>query len=88
MTIYRQGSYFPSYPDEVHNNHFFNGKDNDLVLTHTETFSFTCDYKMAYYPFDTQKCTLIFVLMVICHISGLCIKKCIFRAMITNWWNC
>ena len=50
---------------EIHNNHIYEGNENELILDRIYTTSFTCDFNMALYPFDVQECNLIFVLKVI-----------------------
>ncbi len=64
MTIVRKGSFSISPLSDTHNNHVYGGIDNDVVLTRADTIEFTCEYNMGSYPFDTQKCSMIFVLLV------------------------
>ncbi len=64
MTIERQGNATRSSLDELYHNEYYDGGENDINLFHLYTIEFTCEFDMAYYPFDTQKCSMIFVLQV------------------------
>ena len=48
----------------IQNDHIYYGEENVLILSQTYTTSFTCKYDMGAYPFDVQKCSMIFVLEV------------------------
>ncbi len=65
MTIDRMGTATKSPMTDVHNNHFYAGGDNDINLFHGYTIDFSCLFDMSYYPFDTQKCSMIFTLQVL-----------------------
>ena len=41
----------PESVDEAEN---FSGSENSLVMNQTYTHTFQCNYKLSYYPFDTQ----------------------------------
>ena len=43
----------------------FKGKQNDLELSHVLETYFICRYNMALYPFDTQTCSLDFLLIAV-----------------------
>ena len=64
MLIKRTGKYHISEINHLHNNHMYDGKDNDLVLSRIFTTKFICEYQLVYYPFDTQSCDLVFVMQV------------------------
>ena len=48
--------------EELQNDHVYKGIENDLILSQVYTTSFTCEYDMAGYPFDNQKCSMIFTM--------------------------
>ena len=64
ITINRNGAYKTSTMTEIHNNHIYAGSENELLLARIYTTSFTCDFNMVLYPFDTQECNMIFTLKV------------------------
>ena len=61
----RNGTATVSPMNEIQNDHIYLGIENDLVLSQVYTTSFTCMFGMQGYPFDTQKCSMIFILEVI-----------------------
>ena len=69
ITIKRKGGYEKSTMTEIYNNHIYAGHDNDLLLSRIYTTSFTCNFKMALYPFDVQECNMIFIMKVIKHVT-------------------
>ena len=64
MTILRNGSFVISPMDKLYNNHLYNGNENYLSISRNYTTDFECNYKMHYYPFDIQHCTMEFILGV------------------------
>merc|ERR1712117_1010429 len=44
------------------NDNIYSGIQNDLILSQVYTTSFTCEYDMGAYPFDVQKCSMIFIM--------------------------
>ena len=38
----------------------FSGKNNSIILVQKITIRSTCQYRLSLYPFDQQKCSLIF----------------------------
>ena len=64
ITIQRNGSAMTSPLEEIQNDHIFSGAENDIILSHVYTTSFTCKYDMAAYPFDRQTCSMIFIMQV------------------------
>ena len=43
----------------------FQGSENNLKLSKTHDTKFLCQYDMAWYPFDTQICTMDIVLNIV-----------------------
>ena len=78
ITINRKGAYEKSTMTEIYNNHIYAGRDNDLHLSRIYTTSFTCNFKMALYPFDVQECNMIFIMKVFMHVT-LIEKKCFYK---------
>ena len=65
MTIERLGNSTPSGIQDLYNNHLFSGEENLLRLSRTFTTEFICNYELRNYPFDTQVCTMVFVMKVL-----------------------
>ena len=65
MTIERLGNATPSGIQDLYNNHMFSGEENLLRLSRTFTTEFICNYELRNYPFDTQVCTMVFVMKVL-----------------------
>ena len=40
--------------ESVDETEIFSGSENSLVMNQTYTHTFQCNYKLSYYPFDTQ----------------------------------
>ena len=38
----------------------FSGEKNSILLSHEYYTDFSCEFKLHFYPFDTQKCQMIF----------------------------
>ena len=64
MTIQRIGSFRSSPQENLHNNHLYDGSDNNLSISRAYSIDFKCTFAMHYYPFDIQICTMDFVLGV------------------------
>ena len=47
------------------NIYLFQGSENNLKLSKTHDTKFLCQYDMAWYPFDTQICTMDIVLNIV-----------------------
>ena len=56
MYIERMGSF-----TVAKNKRLFKGSENPLSVSRFYKTDFICDFDMAWYPFDTQKCSMIFV---------------------------
>ena len=46
----------------LHNNHLFDGTQNNIVIARDYMTTFLCDFDMQWYPFDIQKCNMSFIL--------------------------
>ena len=64
ITIQQNGNPTISPLEEIQNDHIYLGSENELILVQDYTTSFICKYDMAAYPFDIQKCSMIFILHV------------------------
>ena len=64
ISIQRNGTPEISPLASIQNDHVYSGSENDLILSQVYTTSFTCKYNMAAYPFDSQKCSMIFIMEV------------------------
>ena len=42
----------------VHNEEIFSGKENPLIFARYYESTFSCDFKLARFPFDTQACEI------------------------------
>ena len=56
MNIIRNGSFTYSGIDDVDEKTIYSGLENPLVYSRSYTKVFSCDFKLALYPFDTQIC--------------------------------
>ena len=50
--------------NNLHNNHLYLGKENDIVLSRKFTRQFICEYELQMYPFDSQVCSMVIVIKV------------------------
>ena len=64
ISIQRNGTSDASSLASIQNNHLYTGSANDLILSQVYTTSFTCEYDMRAYPFDSQRCSMIFIMEV------------------------
>ena len=64
ITIERNGTANISPLTDVQNNHIYKGSENELILSRVYTTNFICEFELASYPFDIQKCSMIFVMQV------------------------
>ena len=64
MTIERQGGFETSPLTEIQNNHYYAGAENDVDLIRGYTTEFMCDFDMSKYPFDMQRCHMVFAFQV------------------------
>ena len=58
MNIIRNGTFTYSGIDDVDEKTIYKGSDNPLLYSRSYTKVFACDFKLALYPFDTQKCKI------------------------------
>ena len=56
MNIIRNGSFTYSGIEDVDEKTIYKGRENPLLYSRSYTKIFSCDFKLALYPFDTQKC--------------------------------
>ena len=61
-TVHRQGDYLRESGSKLHNAYLYKGQENPITLTRVYSEKFICDYDMAVYPFDVQKCSTIFIM--------------------------
>ena len=64
ITIQRNGTATISPLQALQNDHIYSGIKNELILSQIYTTSFTCMYDMGSYPFDVQKCSMVFIMQV------------------------
>ena len=62
--ITRSGGATPSNLVHIYNDQVFQGKENKMTLSRVYTTSFVCVFDLVMYPFDVQKCSMVFVLLV------------------------
>ncbi len=60
--VRREGNYLRETSSRIHNAYLFKGQENPITLTRVYSEKFICDYDMALYPFDVQKCSAIFIM--------------------------
>ena len=58
--IERLGSFEASSRSEAIRSYYFNGEVNPLTFSRIYDIEFICSYDMAWYPFDLQRCELLF----------------------------
>ena len=56
ISIKREGEF-----ESLQNKRVYSGKDNPLISSRFYITQFMCIYNMAWYPFDTQRCSMVFV---------------------------
>ena len=61
-TVYRNATYQRTNESYLHNSYLYQGNENPITLTRVYSGKFICDYDMSVYPFDTQKCSAIFIM--------------------------
>lgn len=60
-TIHRNGSYTTSPRHQLQNAWIFRGGHNPITISRVYDSEFICEFNMAVYPFDSQKCSVIFI---------------------------
>ncbi len=60
--IQRNGSYVVQDITHLHNSHIYPGERNAITTSRVYSQSFLCDFDMAFYPFDTQNCSVTFIM--------------------------
>ncbi len=61
-TVKRLSNYQRKNDSFLHNSYLYKGSENPITLTRVYSAKFICDYDMAVYPFDTQKCHATFIM--------------------------
>ncbi len=61
-SVRRSGSYQRRNSSYLHNARLFKGGENAITLSRVYSSKFICEYDMAVYPFDSQRCSAIFIL--------------------------
>ena len=56
----RRGAFQRSPIYSIQSSYIFKGAENPLVMSRVYSEDFICKFNMRNYPFDTQKCSLIF----------------------------
>jgi hypothetical protein len=64
ITIERHGNYTISSTQDLHINHYYQGRDNYMLIHRSYDSNFICVFDMQYFPFDTQACNMTFILQV------------------------
>lgn len=62
VIVDRLGPSRPSPIQQLQNTHYYKGQDNPLTISRVYTSSWICDFDMAVYPFDTQRCLVKFTM--------------------------
>ena len=60
ITIDKEGNANKSPLKELTNNIVYQGSENVLILSRVYTTTWVCEFDLAMYPFDEQKCDMIF----------------------------
>lgn len=60
INIRKTGGYSRSRHDVLDNIYIYKGSENAITSSRIYNTQFICDYYLAYFPFDTQKCTMVF----------------------------
>merc|ERR1712224_47073 len=62
ITVNRNGTPTVSSLKEIQNDHIYKVEENELILSQVYTTQFICEYDLRNYPFDVQKCSMIFIM--------------------------
>ncbi len=60
--VERNATYQRRNESYLHNSYLYQGNENPITLTRVYSGKFICDYDMSVYPFDTQKCSAVFIM--------------------------
>ena len=58
--VIKNGNFSINEPNEIDNINVFNGAENSLMTNRIFETKWICTYAMNVYPFDTQKCLMVF----------------------------
>ncbi len=61
-TISRQGEFRQSPRSELRNAYIFKGSENPLTISRVYGTEFICEFHMANFPFDTQRCDVVVIM--------------------------
>ncbi len=84
VTIQRRGSYKVNLPSDLEIAHTYKGAENPIVMTRTYSTDFICEFDMSNYPFDTQLCSMVFVMK-----GNTGLSTAVLRHTMPNhqWWH-
>ena len=93
ISIQRNGTSEISPLASIQNDHVYSGSENDLILSQVYTTRFTCEYDMRAYPFDSQKCSMIFIMEVRALVLISCVSVSVTTGpgggqQIRKFWGC
>ena len=60
ISVRRVGNFTQNTLESIDNIYAFQGADNPLIMFRIYETEWICDYQMNWYPFDTQKCQMVF----------------------------
>ncbi len=60
--VQRNATYQRRNESYLYNAYLYEGMENPITLTRVYSGKFICDYDMSVYPFDTQRCSAIFIM--------------------------
>ncbi len=61
-TVRRNGTYSRRGLTSLHNAYLYRGDENPITLSRVYSGKFLCEFSMIVYPFDTQRCSALFVM--------------------------
>ena len=62
ISVKREAEFTRNTISDIDNTYIFQGKDNPLEMSRVYETDWICDYEMNWFPFDTQKCRMVFAL--------------------------
>ncbi len=61
-TVHRNGTHRRRPISSLHNAYLYRGDENPITLSRVYSGKFLCEFRMVVYPFDTQRCSAIFIM--------------------------